>query len=288
MKVVVTGARGLLGSQVMRTFATAAQVSGWSSGEHDGYRRVDVRDATAVARGLDTDAPDVVVHCAADPDVVSCQDDPDGARELNTLAVQRMAAATAQRGIALVQISTDFVFSGARERYTEDDEPDPLQVYGRTKADAEPYVRELERGLVVRLPLLFGSSYELHRSTFPEDVARKLRAGERVGADGVELRQPTYTRDVADVLLQLAERGVTGVVHAGAPSSLTKYDWAHQIAGRLGLDPGPIESTVPGPLAPRPARAFLQDTRLAELGLAVPSPVEVSTSAFLADAGLLN
>lgn len=281
MSAVVTGARGLLGSQLMRAFGDGTV--GWSGGEHPGYRQVDVTDPEQVARALDADGPEVLVNCAANPNVGACEADPEGARALNALAVGSLARAARERDVVLVQISTDYVFSGDRpDGYREADEPQPLSAYGRTKAEGEGYALAEPTALVVRLPLLFGPSPVLPRTVFPAQVVAALRAGEALEADAVAVRQPTLTGDVAEIVRQLVTGGAAGIVHVAAQQGITKYDWAVQIAASAGLDPAGIRPAHPAPDGLRPTRSYLLAERLAQLRIAAPRPVQESTPGFVA------
>jgi dTDP-4-dehydrorhamnose reductase len=289
MKIVLTGARGLLGSEVARRFAADGHaVTGWTSGRHDGYRQVDVHRQEDIDLALDSGRPDAVIHCAANPNIASCEADPAAARELNALAVQKLAGAAVARGIRVVHVSTDYVFSGRKDGdYAEDDPPDPLQTYGRTKAEAESYCAGADGVLVVRLPLLFGVSRIAAKATFPEQVIQHLRAGKEVPADAVEFRQPTYTTDVAAVIARLINAEATGIVHVAAQQGITKFDWAIEIAGKTGLDASLIRPAQPKPDSNRPLRSFLLNRRLRDLGILSPRPVPAATDAFLNDADLL-
>lgn len=283
MITVVTGARGLLGNQLLRASAAVGAAVGWSSGEHAGYRRVDLREPDEVRRALDEDRPDVIVNCAANPNVAGCEADPDGARALNALAVGTLAGEARARGAVLVQISTDYVFDGDRaEGYTEADPTRPLSVYGRTKLEGEGYCLEGEDGLVVRLPLLFGPSPVLPRTTFPAQVLAALRAGRELAADAVAIRQPTLTTDVAEIVGQLVAGRAAGIVHVAAQQGITKYDWARQLAELAGLDPALVRPLRPAPDRLRPVRSYLLDERLAKLRIAPPRPVRDSAPGFLA------
>jgi len=288
VKIVVTGSRGLLGSEIMRFFGAREAAIGWSGGGHEGYRRVDITNQKDIDHGLDIDRPDIVIHCAANPNVASCEADPRAARELNALAVKKITSATKTRNISLVFISTDYVFSGDKESgYAEEDEPSPLQVYGRTKAEGEIYCLDLPGGLVVRLPLLFGIGHVLTKTTFPEQVVRSLRAGEEVLADAVEIRQPTLTIDVAEVLYKLVKTRIRGIVHVAPQQGITKYEWAIYIAERAALDPSLIRQTRPKQDIRRPLRSWLLDRRLQELQVSPPRIVQASTDAFFHEAELL-
>lgn len=288
MIVVITGARGLLGGELMRVFGARLATVGWSGGAHEGYRQVDVRSADDIARALDQDQPDIVIHCAANPTVVSCESDPEAARELNALAVRKLTTATLRRDIRLVQMSTDYVFAGDNEHgYTENDEVAPLQVYGRTKAEAEQYCLSAGNCLVVRIPLLYGVGHVRSRVTFPEEVARNLAAGKQMGADNVEIRQPAWTTDIANALHELVEAGITGVIHVAPDDTTTKYDWALGIANLLDLDPTLLDATAPPQRGGnRPLRSVLRTERLAGLNLLPPHGYRESTPAFLNVVGI--
>jgi dTDP-4-dehydrorhamnose reductase len=287
MIVAITGARGLLGGELIRVIGARQATVGWSSGFHEGYRQVDVRSADDIARALDDDQPDIVVHCAADPNIASCESDPDAARELNALAVRKLATATLQRNIRLVQMSTDYVFAGDKDDgYTEDDEVEPLQVYGRTKAEAEQYCLAAGNCLVIRVPLLYGVGHVRPKVTFPQEVARNLAAGTRTAADNVEIRQPAWTSDVANVVHGLVEAGITGVIHVAPGETTTKYDWAVGIANLLDLDPALLDATAPQPGGNRPLQSVLRTERLASLKLLPPHGYRESTPAFLKAVGI--
>lgn len=200
----------------MRYFTSRDTAIGWSHGAHEGYRQVDVTRQRSIDQALDEDQPDVIIHCAANPNIAACEADPAAARELNARAVWKIAASAATRAIHLVYVSTDYVFSGTKEGYAEDDQPDPLQVYGRTKAEGEGYCLAVPDGLVIRMPLLYGTGHAIPKMTFPEQVLQSLRAGKEVPADEAEIRQPTLTADVAEILHQLAANSIRGIVHVAA------------------------------------------------------------------------
>ncbi len=113
-----------------------------------------------------------------------------------------------------------------------------------------------------------------------------LRAGEEVKADAVEVRQPMFTADAADVLHQLVEVRARGLVHAAPQQGITKYEWATEIAKLLSLDASLIQPTAPTPGAKRPARSWLHDQRLRELHIRPLRPLLDATEAFLTEAGL--
>lgn len=159
-----------------------------------------------------------------------------------------------------------------------------MQVYGRTKAAGERYCLDLADGLVVRVPLLFGSGYALPRATFPEQAARSLRAGAQVMADDTETRQPTLTTDAARIISCLAAARTRSIVDVAPEEGITKLQWAVGIARQLGLDESLIRPARPAPGIPRPVRSWLQVRRLRELGISPPRDIGAATEAFFKEA----
>jgi dTDP-4-dehydrorhamnose reductase len=195
MRVVLTGASGQLGAWALEELAARGHVvDGWSSAEaqHRGAHLlvpVDLLDDHAVGTRLQAFEPDAVLHLAAvsKPDAVLR--DPVHARRVNVEGTARLAAWCARRGRRLVFTSTDMVFDGARGWYAEDEGPSPVVEYGRTKAEAEAVVRGVPRGLVARVPLLFGPS-RIGKPTFFDASMDALRAGRSQAFFEDEYRTP--------------------------------------------------------------------------------------------------
>jgi dTDP-4-dehydrorhamnose reductase len=207
MRILVTGGTGYLGAELVRRGADGVST-----------RDFDVRDEEAVRHAFEQRRPDVVIHTAY-------RQDPPDARSVNvngSAAVAQAAAAVAAR---LIHMSTDVVFSGRQGRYTEDDPPDPVTDYGRTKADAEVAVSEANPGaLIVRTSLLYGG---------PAPGRHERDALEaRFPFFTDELRCPTHVGDLADALLELAQHDVTGTLHVTADQAVSRCEFARALAGR--------------------------------------------------------
>lgn len=274
MRVVVTGASGVLGGYVLAGRPAHVAAVGWSgpSGVADAVLSpVDLADARSVEAAYRLARPAVVLHLAALSAVGDCVRDPVRARRVNVEATAQLARLTQADGARLLFASTDLVFDGTRPPYAEDAPPTPLSVYGRTKADAEAAVLDAG-GTVVRLALLFGPGRG--RKSFFDGMAEALREGRPLTLFDDEHRTPLDLASAASILWALAEHPFRGVVHAGGPERLSRLEMGRRLAAFLGVA-DPVLNVVSRTAfagEPRPADVSLDSTRLTTLlpGLARP------------------
>src|SRR5439155_1040800 len=164
--------------------AAGEPVVAWSGSQRaevlgEPLTRVDLTDPAAVTAAFRAAGPDAILHAAAVARVDECRRDPDRARRINTDGSQRLAELAADAGARLVLVSTDLVFDGERGHYREADPPNPLTVYGRTKADAEAAVLAVPRTAAARLSLLFGPCLT-GRTSFFDRMLDAVRHGRPV------------------------------------------------------------------------------------------------------------
>ncbi len=257
--MLITGADGMLASALRRRFARSdgpREEVLWTDVE-----QLDITDSRAVEEFVRWHRPDVIVNCAALTDVDGCEGREDEAFRVNAEAVDHLARAADETGGLLVQISTDFVFSGDAERpYREDDPTGPLSVYGRSKLAGEEMARRADRHLLVRTSWLYGPNGK----NFVASICRRADAGESLRVVSDQTGCPTYTEDVAETLWQLLRRGATGTFHACGAEATTWFEFARAIVARWrpGALVKPIRSSDVKRSAPRPAMSVLDCSRL--------------------------
>jgi dTDP-4-dehydrorhamnose reductase len=264
---LVTGAAGMLGRELVGVLAGhGAAVSGQARGD------LDVTDAAAVRAAVAWYRPDVVVNCAAWTDVDAAEEHEQAALAVNGVGPRHLAAACAQVGARLVQVSTDYVFGGdQRVPYAESDRPAPRTAYGRTKLAGERAVLELlpDAALVVRTAWLYGG----RGPSFVHTMIALERARPLVEVVADEFGQPTWTADVAAQIIALAEPGVPpGIYHATSGGQASRHDLAREVFRLLGADPSRVRATStaafrPAARARRPAWSVLGHSRHALAGI---------------------
>ena len=273
MKVVLTGAGGMLGHDLQRAFSDA-EVTGFSSSSLDVTRLDDV-----VARIRDS-APDIVIHAAAFTDVDQCESEPEKAYLVNGIGTRNVVMACEEAGCPIVYISSDYVFDGGkRSPYDEWDDVNPLSVYGLSKLMGERYVSTLtNRFYVVRTSWLYGR----HGKNFVDTIVRLLSERERIEVVNDQVGSPTYTADLARKIRELAGRGY-GIYHATNGGSCSWFDFAVAIAANRGIGKEivPVKSEQFKRAAERPAYSVLGNTMLRLEGVGVLRPWEEALREYL-------
>jgi dTDP-4-dehydrorhamnose reductase len=283
MRLLITGVSGLLGSNLAWLASNRCQVVGVLRGERvtacPGKAPFDLvqTDLTGdgqIARVLDDAKPDVVIHCAALTDVDRCEVAPDEAARINTDLPVRIAEATAQRGIQLIHISTDSVFDGEQGDYTEEDRPHPLNVYSQTKLDSEVLVARAHPQALIARVNFYGWSWQGRRS-LSEWFYNNLAAGNVVSGFTDLVFCPLLVNDLADILLRMMERRMSGLYHVVSSESLSKYDFGQRLAREFGFDENlvrPKSSLTAGMKAPRSRILSLNCAKLVrDLGEEMPA-----------------
>jgi len=242
------------------------------------HRQLDITDATAVARVLDAAAPDVVVNASGYNLVDQAEIEPEQAFAVNAFGVRNLARYCGQRGIALVHVSTDYVFGGGDPRTTpfdESDSPHPLSAYGASKLAGEHFVRaECPRHLIVRTCGLYGLASTRAKSNFIETMLRLSETRPEIRVVNDQHCTPSFTTDVAQSIAALIGIDASGTYHVTNSGAATWYDLAAEVFRRAKRDVSlvPITSQEFGAKARRPAYSVLDCSKLtAATGLVMPN-----------------
>ena len=206
MRVVVTGGRGLVGGALTEHCAAVGdEVLSF------GHRDLDITDRDAVQKVVRGDRPDVVINCAAWTNVDGCESDQERAFAANAKGPENLAAACKEAECIFITISTDYVFDGAKSGfYTQLDEPNPQSVYAASKLEGERLSALAYGGsIIVRTGYVFGPG----GINFLSTVVERIKKGERIKAISDAYGTPTYAKDLAVRLRELAEKNVAGIYH---------------------------------------------------------------------------
>jgi len=256
MKVLVTGAGGMLGRDVVLAAGNAGHdVVGF------GHTELDVTEPEALAAKFELERPDVVVNCAAWTDVDGAEDAEAAAMAVNGTAAGHVAAAAAKAGASVVYVSSDYVFDGAKGApYVETDQTAPLSAYGRTKlAGEEATAAANKRHFVVRSSWLFGTG----GSNFVETMLRLASTQNEVLVVRDQVGSPTYTWHLAYGIVRLIEGVEYGIHHMAAAGSCSWYDFAREIFDQAKIECLVLSATTEmlARPAPRPAYSVLESQR---------------------------
>jgi dTDP-4-dehydrorhamnose reductase len=260
MKVLVTGAGGQVGSEVVTAFADHSVVGATRD-------MLDVGDRHAVMAAVTGMQPDAIVHCGAWTAVDACESDPDRALRVNALGTRHVMEAARRVGAYVVYLSTDYVFDGTKaDPYVEWDDPRPASVYGRSKLGGE---REIDSGsAVVRTSWVCGR-------TGANMVKTILRlAGEHDTLTFVDDQRghPTFADDLARMVRTIVVSRLPGTYHVTNQGAVTWYEFARAVLEAAGENPARVKPIATADLqpprpAPRPANSVLDNAALRLQGI---------------------
>ena len=266
MRVLVTGSNGQLGTELVDLYG------GQDGDEVFGVDlpNVDITDPESVAAAFASFSPDVVINCAAWTAVDAAEENEEAAFVVNAEGPRILAQACRDTGAWLVQISTDYVFSGdATEPYAEDAQPDPRSAYGRTKLAGERAVQQAlpDAYYIVRTAWLYGHE----GSNFVKTMLRLEAERDTVDVVDDQVGQPTYAADLAAQIATLVDaRPAAGVFHGTNAGTVSWHGFTEEIFRLIGADPERVRAVTSEQFvrpAPRPAYSVLGHDRWDEVGL---------------------
>ena len=258
MRFLVTGAGGQLGCDLLAVLGDDAV----------GLDRatLDITDPDAVRDAVRAHRPDRVINAAAMTAVDTCETEVERAFAVNGAAVGRLAEACADVGAHLVTISTDYVFDGTKQGpYLEDDEPNPVSVYGQSKLEGERLAGP--EATIIRTSWVCGE----HGPNMVKTILRLLDEHDELRFVDDQIGCPTFTADLAPAVVALARDAAPGVFHVTNQGAVSWHRFAQDVARASGADPERVAPCATADLqpprpAPRPANSVLENRRFVEAG----------------------
>ena len=260
MRVLVTGVKGQLGYDVMNELAGRG---------HEGIgvdiQEMDITDAASVEKVITEAAPDAVIHCAAYTAVDAAEDNVDLCRRVNAGGTENIARVCKALNCKMMYISTDYVFNGQGTRPWEpDDKREPLNVYGQTKYEGELAVETLEKFFLVRIAWVFG----VNGKNFIKTMLNLGKTRDHLPVVADQIGSPTYTYDLARLLVDMIETDRYGRYHATNEGLCSWYEFACEIFKQAGMNVtvSPVTSDQYPAKAKRPMNSRMDKSKLDEMG----------------------
>jgi len=254
MKILVTGANGFLGyylteQLLKKKFSVIATSKGkcrlpFIGNKNFNYATMDFTDPFSVHDVFGKFEPEAVIHAGAMSKVDECELNQWGCYLANVEGTLALLLNAAEYRSQFIFISTDFIFDGERGNYKEDDEPNPVNFYGKTKLEAEDAVKEYEYNwAIVRTILVYGKPFT-GKGNILTVVKEKLEKGEEYKVVDDQLRTPTYVGDLAKGIVSIVEKKATGIYHISGKDKLTPYEMACRTADHTGLNKSLIKKVT--------------------------------------------
>ncbi len=244
-KVLITGSNGLLGQHLAKYFlqsdkevlATSSGQNRISALEHN-YQSLDVTNPSQVKAVIADFQPDIIINAAAATNVDGCEDNPHNCDKINHQAVTHFINSFDQLEVTphFIHISTDFIFNGTKNEYLEDDEPDPISEYGRSKWMGELALKNslYKNYTIVRTSLVYGVGESLNKGNVFLWAMSKLRNDETLSIVDDQFRSPTYVNDLCLACVKISDLGIKGIINIAGDQILSMYEYVQKVSDYVG------------------------------------------------------
>lgn len=289
MKFLVTGSAGLVGSQIVKDLL---------SQNHDVYScyndsipengiktKLDLTNKNNIKNILNKIKPDIVIHLGAMTDVDLCETEQNLAMTINAKATETLANESGKQKAFFVYVSTDYVFDGKTGMRKENDLTNPLGFYGKSKLAGETALNNLASGwCIARTSTPFG----IHsiKKTFPIWVKENLELKKEISIITDQFTSPTYVPNLSKMLIEIATRQISGIIHLSGATKISRFAFAELIAERLNLDKNLLRPSKINEMnwkAQRPADSSLDVSLATEILEEKPQKIEQSLDFFLSE-----
>lgn len=263
IKVLIIGAKGLLAFDLIKIFETDCGVIGATRDDFD------VGDEAAVKRFVDFHKPEIIINTAAFTKVDECERDPKKSFEVNGIGAYNVAAAAKAAGAINIYISTNYVFDGNKKSFSENDVPNPLNIYGASKLAGEILTKTVGGDYyIIRTSWLYGVRRK--DSVFIAQVINSAKIGEPIKVVDDQFGTPTYTLDLARKIKELIDKKApSGIYHITDSGSCSWYEFAEKILELSGLDAEliAIKLAERSPIIKKPKHSVLRSENLEKIGI---------------------
>lgn len=271
-KVVITGCGGMLGEGVYSEFKDICNVYASDIDVNETWLDyLDVSKKDDVVKYLEKIKPDYIIHLPALTDMEYCELNPEESYLTNTVGVENVTRYASENNIPLLYISTAGIFDGEKEFYNEDDIPNPLSHYGKSKYGGELVARGFHKSIVIRAGWMMGGGPKKDKK-FINKIIKQLQDGvKEISVVNDKLGTPCYTYDLAKIIRYLLDNELYGIYHGTCDGGVSRYDVAEKLIKYLGLenkitirevDSSFFEKTY---FAPRPRSEKLVNIKLKEI-----------------------
>ncbi|MCP4180375.1 MAG: SDR family oxidoreductase [bacterium] len=278
MRILITGASGLLGTDIVKTFEKKGhEIIKASFSERKEFVDADISKEHGIKTLSNLDW-DMIIHTSAgrDPDI--CENNKTEAYQLNVWATEKLAEAALKKNARMVFISSDYVFSGEKAPYKETDQTCPINYYGSNKAEAEDKIFKIlaENVCILRVPVLYGLNAGLKASALLNSSINHINSSKASYLDDYIVRYPTFTEDVSRAISFLEEKKAYGIYHFSGQDETTKYKLAVTIAKLLGKNFDHLKriNERPNTVARRPYNSHIDISKITSLGFNKPLSLE--------------
>ena len=289
MKFLVTGAAGLVGSQLVKDLIIrnhkVYSCYHNSIPENGIITKLDLTNQNNIKDALEKIQPDIVIHLAAMTNVDLCETEQNLAMEINAKATETLANESSKQHAFFVYVSTDYVFDGKTGMKKESDSPNPLGFYGKSKLEGEIALNNLASSwCIARISTPFG--IHLTKKSFPIWVKENLESKKEISVLVDQYTSPTYVPNLSKMLIEVATRQIIGIIHLAGATRISRHALAEMIADKMNLDKTLLKSakiTEMNWKAQRPQDSSLDVSLATEILEEKPQKIEQSLDLFLSE-----
>jgi len=289
MKFLVTGSAGLIGQNVVLDLVKKNYEV--YSIYHDDKPsngvpiNLDLTDLEKIKQIMQKIKPDIVIHLAAITNVDLCETEKELAYTLNVKSTETMAKEAAKINAFFIYVSTDYVFDGKKSLKNEEDIPNPLGYYGKTKLEGEMSLNNLASNwAIARTSTPFG--IHLKKKSFPLWVKENLESKKEIKVLTDQYTSPTYVPNLSKMIIEVSTKQINGIIHLAGATRISRYDFAIMIAEKLGLDKSLLLRVKTDDMnwkAQRPKDSSLDVKKATEILSEKPMTIEESLELFLSE-----